>query len=118
MEGTGFNICGSREELKMIAAQIQRGAEGMLHGWINIRVPIIDEHQAPVGAETLKWESDERANKHPDQAAKPAADLTSTATCEICGKRSTWGGHRTFTRMTHCNVCNCSTNHKFIPDPS
>lgn len=48
----------------------------------------------------------------------PEGDLTSTAVCQRCGKRSTWGGHRDFTHLTGCPVCKFTTEHKFTPDPS
>jgi len=54
----------------------------------------------------------------PEIDLDPEAELTSTAVCQRCGKRSTWGGHRTYSRFTGCPVCKFTTEHKFTPDPS
>jgi ribosomal protein S27AE len=42
--------------------------------------------------------------------------ITSTAACDDCGKRSTWGGVIHAHRETHCGKCGKTTWHTFRAD--
>jgi hypothetical protein len=57
IEGTGFNICGSRDDLLLIANQIKERAdrESFSYGWIKIRHETTDEHSAGGNSATFNW---------------------------------------------------------------
>jgi len=55
LNGSGFNICGSREDLLRIAEQIKDEAEyDFTYGWISVRDKQLDEHSTP-NATALPW---------------------------------------------------------------
>jgi len=55
LEGDGFNICGSREDLQRIADQLTEALEeDFYYGWVRIRDLKPDEHSAP-NSEPLPW---------------------------------------------------------------
>lgn len=56
IEGNGFNICGSQNDLLAIAEQIRANAEGMVFGWVKIRDEIPDEHYAGPNIQPKAWE--------------------------------------------------------------
>jgi hypothetical protein len=52
--GSGFNICGSPEDLDRIADIITRkNPQGF--GWVQIRDPMPDEHSAKPNTPPLPW---------------------------------------------------------------
>jgi hypothetical protein len=57
LEGTGFNICGSREDLLRIANQIKERADSdqFSYGWIKIRNDEPDEHYARDYPKAIHW---------------------------------------------------------------
>ena len=60
IEGTGFNICASAEDLKTIADAIaDRLSENPGYGWLKIRDPLPDEHCAP-DTKPIPWISEKR----------------------------------------------------------
>jgi len=57
LSGTGFNICGSREDLMRITETIQSHIIGTSfgYGWIKVRDDGLDEHSAGPNSETRPW---------------------------------------------------------------
>ena len=56
IEGSGFNICGSKEDLLRIAGQILRGASDadFAFGWVEVRDEVPDQHRGS-GNPPLAW---------------------------------------------------------------
>lgn len=55
LKGSGFNICGSREDLLRIAAQLKEHAEhDFAYGWVSVRDSQPDEHATP-NTKPLPW---------------------------------------------------------------
>jgi hypothetical protein len=54
IEGTGFNICASPEDLKTIAETIT-SEDPKGYGWMKIRDPQPDEHSAPSNTKPIPW---------------------------------------------------------------
>ena len=61
IEGTGFNICASADDLRAIAAAIDERLRGNPdgYGWTKIRDPLPDEHSAPESI-PIPWVSEKR----------------------------------------------------------
>lgn len=121
ISGSGFNVCGSKEDLRLIADQLVKGSEHGQYGWIQIRVPTLDEHQSPPGRSIKEWCSNDPApTGHPDQVENPAAGpvLNFTRICMECGHQSKWVAHKPENLRVYCWPCKKNTEHKFTEDPS
>ena len=58
IDGDGFNICGNKEDLMVIADQILRQMhEGFAFGWVEIRDVEPDQHSGKPNTEPLPWVS-------------------------------------------------------------
>lgn len=57
INGTGFNICGSAQDLIRIATEIKRQAtsDEFSYGWILVRDYQEDEHTAGPNSPPLSW---------------------------------------------------------------
>lgn len=54
IRGTGFNICGSREDLKRIAAEITV-SELSHYGWVQVRDAVPDDPFSRPDMKPLPW---------------------------------------------------------------
>jgi hypothetical protein len=54
--GSGFNICGSKEDLLSIACQIKQAVErDFAYGWVRVRDVQNDEHFAGSSVASIPW---------------------------------------------------------------
>lgn len=54
--GTGFNICGSRDDLRRIATEIlEKTDENFTFGWVQVRDAVEDIHDAGASTEAKAW---------------------------------------------------------------
>lgn len=57
IDGDGFNVCGSRDELLSIAEQLRVKAseQGFTFGWVKIRDEYPDTHQCAPNSLSFAW---------------------------------------------------------------
>jgi hypothetical protein len=56
LNGNGFNICGSREDLIAISDQLrEKATDTFAYGWVQIRDPNPDEHFTGPNSQPWPW---------------------------------------------------------------